>query len=323
MVQRNQNFWGTAVGRRLHRIAGIMLIGILLPACAGSPPPSVSMPEDIRETTYYARKAVKLFRKGCYAGALDYFQDAHERYAAADQLEGVAHSLNGIADIYHRWGEIQSAVKVYDDVIEIYQSLDDSQGVIQVLCNKSAALIALDRLETAAEILRQADALDRSGNQTPIRLRTRALLSIRKNEPQLAREQLDQALAAAEADQPMQSSIFYAKGHVELTADRPAQAKVFFGQALHLDRAAGAYHDIARDLQSLGTCHARLGDHRQALNHFKRSAKIFALLKDQRRATEVIEQLEKSARRAGADIQTTLQWIHQWMLNPNDGQICD
>jgi tetratricopeptide (TPR) repeat protein len=315
-------FLEIAGGRWFYRIAGVILIGALFPACAGGPQPA-PMSQELREAGYYARKATNLFNKGCYADALADFQDAHERYAAADQLEGVARSLNGIADIYYRGDEMQSAVMVYDDAIEVYDTLKDRRSVIQALCNKAAAEIALGRLEMASEALQKADSLDPGGRQAALRLKTRALLAIKKNDPQRAREMLEQALAAAGSDNPLISGIYYTLGYVDLMADRPAKAQDYFKQALKLDRAAEAHHDIARDLEGLGTCSVRLGDHRQALNYFKRSAKIYALLQDNRHAAAVLPQLKKSAEQAGVDVQATLSWIEQWMLNPGGAALCD
>jgi tetratricopeptide (TPR) repeat protein len=322
MVQHDPAFFKSAGRRCLCRIAWIILIGALFPACASGPQPA-SMPKDLREAGYYAREAASHFNRGCYADALADFQDAHERYAAADRLEGVARSLNGIANIYYQEGEMQSAVMVYDDAIEVYETLKDLPGVIQALCNKAAASIALGRLDIATAALQKADSLDRGGRQTALRLKTRALLAIKKKNLQQAGQLLKQAQASAGSNKPLISGIYYALGYVGLMTDHPARAQGYFDQALKLDRAAGAHHDIARDLEGLGTCSARLGDHRQALNYFKRSAKIYALLQDNRHAAEVIPQLKKSAAQAGVDVQATLSWIQQWMLNPGGAALCD
>lgn len=315
-------FFEIAGSRQFYRLAGVLLIAALFPACASGPHPA-PMGRDLREAGYYAREATALFNKGCYADALADFQDAHERYAAADQLEGVARSLNGIADIYYRSDEMQSAVAVYDDAIEVYETLKDQAGVIQALCNKAAASMALGNLEMAAEALQKADSLDHGGRQAAIRLKTHALLAIKKNDPQRAAGLLEQALAAAGSDKPLISGIYYTLGYVDLMTDRPAKARGYFDRALKLDRSAEAHHDIARDLEGLGTCSIRLGDNRQALNYFKRSAKIYALLQDNRRAAALLPRLEKTAEQAGVDVQATLSWIQQWMLNPGGAALCD
>lgn len=311
-----------AVRRWFSRMSWIMMVGALFTACAGAPQPSPAT-EEHRDASRYAREGVRLFKRGCYANALGAFQDAHERYTAADQMEGVAQSLNGIADIYYRWGDMESAVSVYNDVIEIDESLRDLPGTIQAMCNKAAALIAMDRLETAAAVLKRADSRDPKNRHAALRLRTRALLAIKERAPQRAMTLLDQALTSAGSDESLLSGIYFTMGYVDLKNDRPEQAKSYFARALELDRAAGAHHDIARDLEGLGTCSARLGDPRMALNFFKRSAKIYALLKDNRRAGELVPALEKSARLAGVDVAATLNWIEQWMLNPGGAALCD
>lgn len=290
-------------------------------ACAAGPPQPRS-PEHIRKSVYYTNKAVQLFNKGCYAHALDYFQEAHQRYTAADNLEGVAHSLNSMADLYYRLDDMQSAVLVYNDAISVYQTLKDRPALARTLSNKAAALISLGKLDEAREVLDQADALD--GDHSALRLKTRALLKIKQKEFQQAQSLLIEALAAADkTNNPIVSSIHYALGHVALMKNQPAQAREEFTKALDIDRNAAAYDDIARDLGALGTCYVLEENPVEAVNYFKRSAKIYALLKNRRKTDEMTAQLKQSAARSGQDIQATLHWITQWMEESKGADLCD
>ena len=69
--------------------------------------------------------------------------------------------------------------------------------------------------------------------------------------------------------------------------------------------------------------YAAVDEHLRATDYFKRSAKIYALLKDTRRAQTVVAHLEKSARLADADVATTLFWIHTWLSDKTGSAICD
>ncbi|MBI5897454.1 MAG: tetratricopeptide repeat protein [Desulfobacterales bacterium] len=224
-------------------------------ACAAAPA-KPRLPEGTRKSIYFTNRGPALFNKGCHRRALDYFQSAHQRYTAADNLEMVAEALNGIGDIYYRLGDMPSALHVYDDAIEIYQNLEDDPGM---------------------------------------------------------------ALALEEA---VQSGIYFALGHLDLTENRPAAAQQHFAEALRIDRLMGACHDMARDLEALGNCDVGLDDHRAAVHHFKRSAKIFALLQEKQRAESVLYQLEASAARADLDIQATAHWVRQWLADPAGAELC-
>ena len=290
-------------------------------ACATAPA-KPRLPEGTRKSIYYTNRGTALFNKGCHRRALDYFQSAHQRYTAADNLEKVAETLIGIGDIYYRLGDMPSALHAYDDATEIYQSLEDHPGMALALSDKAAALIALERLDEAAAVLDRADALP-AEPPAAMRWKTRALLLIRQNRAAEARALLEKARAAvASGQEALQSGIYFALGHLDLTDNQPAAARQHFAEALKIDRLMGAYHDIARDLEALGTCDVRLDDHRAAVHHFKRSAKIFALLQEKQRAESVLAQLETNAAQAGVDIQATSHWVQQWLTAPGGADLC-
>ena len=95
-----------------------------------------------------------------------------------------------------------------------------------------------------------------------------------------------------------------------------------FERALDLDRKSARHHDIARDLEELAASYAAVGDHIRATHFYKRSAKIYALLKDKQRIQSVVLHLEKSASMAEVDIQPTMYWVHTW-LKGSTGVICE
>lgn len=308
------------------RIVHYLLIPMLVfsfIACAGGPPPKRA-PEHVRKSIYYKSRGAKLLNRGCYARALDYFQEAHQRYTAADNLDGVAQSLNSIGDLYYRLGDMSSALLVYEEAVAVYQGLPDESGLVKALSNKAATLISLDRLKDAAAVLDRADKLDSGGAEAAMRLKTRALLYIRQKDFGTAKDLLVQALSSIDESEPaIRGSIQFALGHVALKEGRIASARKAFQQALALDRANLAYDDIARDLQALGHCAVAEDNHADAVDYFKRSAKIFALLKNRPRTEEVVAQLKQSAARANVDIQAALHWIGQWVEDEKVVDLCD
>jgi tetratricopeptide (TPR) repeat protein len=301
-------------------VIGLAAISV---CCAGGPAPARA-PEHARQGVYYGNQGADLFNKGCYARALDYFQEAHQRYTAADDLAGVAHSLTNIADLYYRMGDMPSALLVYDDAIAVYQNLEGDTGLVPVLSNKAATLIALGRMQEAAVLLDQADRLDPGNSQAALRLKTRALWHIQKKEYAAAERFLSQAEASDdEAPAAIRGGIYFARGHVALMENRMDPAKQALTQALEIDREAAAYFDIARDLEALGRCSVAQKDHVQAVDYFKRSAKIFALLRNRPKADETTAQLKQSAAQANMDIQATLHWITQWLEDGKGADLCD
>jgi tetratricopeptide (TPR) repeat protein len=299
-----------------------MIITVLSCLSCAAAPAKPRLPEGTRKSIYYTNRGTALFNKGCHRRALDYFQSAHQRYTAADNLENVAETLIGIGDIYYRLGDMPSALHVYDDAAEIYQSLADHPGTALALSDKAAALIALERLDDASATLDRADALP-AEPRAALRLKTRALLLIRQNRAAEARTMLEKALTAvASGEEAIQSGIYFALGHLDLADNQPAAARPNFAKALRIDRLMGASHDIARDLEALGTCDMRLNDHRAAVHHFKRSAKIFALLQEKHRTENVLAQLETSATQAGVDIQATSHWVQQWLTDAGGVDLC-
>lgn len=301
----------------------IVIAAALCVACAGGPAPQRS-PKHLRKSVYYNNRGADLLSQGCYVQALNFFNEAHQRYAIADNLEGVAQSLNSIADLYYRLGDMTSALLVYDDAIAVYREIADDTGLVRAMADKAATLIALDRLTEAARILDQADALDPEGAQKAMRLKNRALLYIRKKDFPVAKDLLARALASSDESQTaVRSSIYFAAGHIALMERRTEEARKAFTRALDIDRAATAYSLMARDLQNIGDCWVQDNDQARAVAYFKRSAKIYALLADSAKADEVTGQLKKSAGQAGIDIQATLHWIKLWLKEGRAVDLCD
>lgn len=212
------------------RIYALVLISCVCYACAGGGPAQPEQPKHVRQSIRYQNKGVALYTKGCYPKALEYFQDAHERYTAADNLEGIGNSLHSIANIYFRLEQWESALLVYDDAIEAYGLSGESLGLVRLLCDKTAALIAADRLEDAAATLDKADQAASGADYFPAqRLKTRALLLIRQNAFAEARVMLDKALSlVAKEDLTTLAGIHYTMGHLLLLERQPEQALTQF-----------------------------------------------------------------------------------------------
>ncbi len=305
--------------RHLSLALGVMLVW----ACGTAKPPDPT-PTHIRQSTRQLNLAAELYIKGCYAGALAHYQQAHERFTAADQLVGIAYSLMGIANVYYRTGELPSAVLAYDDAIEVFGLMGDPAGSVRAMSNKSAALVAAGQLSEAQTLLDRADQLAKGQKLLPaLRLKTRAILSMERQKAQDARKLLQQAIAAAKENASDQlSSANYAMGRLLLNEQHPAQAIAFLEKSLALDRERGAYDDTALDLAALGQCYAQLEQPPKAIAYYKRSIKIFALLGNAAQVQRLAKMLEVLRPAADRRTEATMHWVHQWLNGQKEANLC-
>lgn len=295
----------------------------LLTSCASGTAPAPKNEHD-RTSIRYLNKGVDFYNKGCFRRALENLYESHERFSAADDLIGVAHSLNSIANTFYQLKDYDSALMVYDDALALYQILDHTEAVIKTMTAKAAALIAADRLEEAEGLLGLAERKqDTSKGGKALLLKTQALLSIAQKDLSAAEEQLRMAIAAANQEtSAVRSSIYYTLGYVYLQARQSTRAQPYLLHALTIDKKAAAYHRIAKDLAALGDCHSAQGQTALATSYYQRSAKIFALLGDAERVKEVMARLETAAPQAGIDIRAGLYWIDQWIKGQTQTDLC-
>jgi len=307
----------------LFRPPILVVTAFICLACASGPPPEKA-PKDIHQSVRNLNKGTSYYIKGCYPKAIQHIQKAHERFAVADDLQGTADSLNTMANIYYRLGDFKSALAIYDETVELFKQLEDQTGQIRALTNKSAALIAVLRLDEATQVLDQADGLARAtGILTGLRLKTRAMLLMAQNDAKGAESLLPRALRAApQTDHALLADIHYTLAKLLVTTQRPQQAVPHIESALKFDRAAGAYFSIGLDLEALGACYENMTRYAEAVNYYKRSLKIFALLDAPQRVKWVLPRLETSASKAGLNLQTTLRWTEQWLAGQREASLC-
>ena len=307
----------------LFRPFFLVVMSFIGVACASGPAPEKAS-DDIHQGIRHFNKATTYYIKGCYPKALQHVQAAHERFAVADQLQGSADSLNTMANIYYRLGDFQSALAVYDETIALFEQLEQKIGKVRALANKSATLIAARRLDDASQVLDQADEVAKDSNILDgLRLKTRAMLLIANNDADGAEDLLVKALRAApESDQALLADIHYTLGHLMSTSRRSQQALTHLNNALKIDHTTGAYFSVGLDLAALGGCYENMARHAEAVNFYKRSLKIFALLEASHKVQWVLSRLEDSAGKAGLNLQATLHWTEQWLAGQRESSLC-
>lgn len=305
------------------RLLSVAMGALLIWSCSTTTSKPQS-PKHIRQSTRQLNLAAKHYIKGCYVRALEHYQQAHERFTAADQLDGIGHSLNGLANVYYRMGELTSAVLAYNDAIEIYDAVGATDASVRAMCSKAAALLSAGRLDEAEASLRQAEDKARGKEMlAALRLKTRAIMQMQRGDAEGAEMLLQKAISIANVQEHDQrSSINFTMGRLLLNGQQPSKAIAFLERSLVLDRAAGAYDDIAHDLETIGRCYVQLSQFKQAAIHLKRSIKIFALLGNADKAQKLAVLMGSMDERPENTYKTTIHWASQWINGQKEANLC-
>jgi tetratricopeptide (TPR) repeat protein len=252
------------------------------------------------------------YYRGCYQQAVTHFYRAHVEFTAADDLPGVAVSLNSLGNVYQANGDVDNAVAFFNEALAISQALGDRQAAQQALANKAAALIGADRLDEAAAII--AEAEDGAAESfLPLQI-NKGILLMRQADYPRAQAVLTQALAGTDSDDRIsRAKIQVALGRLMQAQENPAAAVEHFQQALTLDRAVGFYRGLAQTHTHLGEVYRKQGAFEQSLGHYKRAVKIYALLNDTANVRVLMEALDQVAAETGADIRLTVHFVKTWL----------
>ncbi|MCP3951026.1 MAG: tetratricopeptide repeat protein [Desulfobacterales bacterium] len=281
-------------------------------ACGGAPRKATEAPAIAQDGAKQIQKGNQLYVKGCYRQAATHFFRAHVHFTAADDLTGVAISLNSLGNIYQANGDADNAIAFFDEALEISESLGDQQAALQALSNKAAALIGADHLEAAETLIAEA------GKRTtvaylPLQINLGILL-IKKRFYSRAQTVLEETLAAADKhDGACRAKIYFALGRLKHAQGNPAGAIEYFQQALESDRATGFYKGTARTHALLGDIYRELDSPDKALAHYKRAVKIYALILNESAVKEVLAKLEQVASATRADIRLTTHFVKNWL----------
>ncbi len=276
------------------------VIPFLLASCAGDPPKTT--PVHLRAGTEQVKSGNAFYQRGCYSRALEHYFRAHELYAAADQPEGVAMSMNNIGSAYRALGDSRSALSFFDQAAGFYRRADDGTGLRQVLSNRAAALIDLGDLAGANLLLEEAGRVQAGQSDKPFIpvLMNRGILLTKMGKYGEAEQALKEALTLSGSGTPAeQAPVYFAMGNLMAETKRYPEAVGQFSAALKADRASGFYKGIADDLAALGRASRALGKNAEAADYFDRSLKIYSLLGLKREQEEAAGLLKKACSDSG------------------------
>lgn len=261
------------------------------------------------------KKGTYLYKKGCYERSLEHFLKAHELFVFSDDLSGVAMSMNNIGNVYRTTGRIFSATQFFDESCRIFLYINEIEGAVQALSNKTAALIEDGRLEEASNALSLAENLAKNNKKlSVILLKNQGILLIRKKEFKSAEDILKKALNKVEpANFSEIAAINFALGKLMFETKRSENAVEYFKKALSADKSSGFIKGIADDLAAIGTVYYNQDKYELAVNFFNRSIKIYALIGNEGKVHEIMELLNKSSEKAKINIIVTKNFVKRWL----------
>jgi tetratricopeptide (TPR) repeat protein len=263
------------------------------------------------------------YKQGCYNTSLKSYYRAYELYSASDQPAGVAMSLNNLGNAYRAMGEPGGALKYFEEAAVLYARSGDRQGLRQVLANKAAALMDSGKLDLADKALAEAGSVDLPDNAAFLPLIIdRGILLTRRGDHNAAEKVLETALSKSPAGAPDAAAAHYAMGRLKMETGRFKAAAGHFEAALKADQAAGFYAGMADDLQRLGDAHSRLGETDAALDYWKRSVRIYALIGQKQETAAVMKKLESAAAKTGADLSVIEAFVKSCLEGRQYDRLC-
>jgi len=233
--------------------------------------------------------------------------------------------MNSIGNVYRATDCISSAIDFFDESCRIFLYIKDTEGAVQSLSNKSAALIEDGRLEEASNVLSLAESLAKNNKKlSATLLKNRGILLIREKEFKSAEDILKKALDKVEpANFSEIAAINFALGKLMVETKRPENAVEYFKEALSADQSSEFIKGTADDLAAIGTVYYNQDKHELAVNFFIRSIKIYALMGNEKKVHKIMELLGKSSEKANINISITKNFVKKWLESKSLENFCN
>ncbi len=105
------------------------------------------------------KKGTAWYNRGCYKRSLNSFLKAHELFSGADNLSGVAMSLNNIGNVYRITGDFNTATAFFEESFNMYKDIKDYHGSVQALSNMAATYLVENKIGKASKTVKQAEKI--------------------------------------------------------------------------------------------------------------------------------------------------------------------
>lgn len=270
-------------------------------------------------------RGAALYKKGCYGQALNQFQKAYELAVSMDQQEIAAMSLNNMGNIYRRTGDPESAVLFFEAAYDSYCRTGDSNGMIQAVSNKAAALIDAGFPNAAEKELEAAEKMAAAEQIVFAPLsRNRAVLLMRRSDYSGAESLLRTTLSRiSKEDVSELAATNFALGNLMLETEQHQQALEFFQEALAADRENRCSSGMAQSLAKLAVTSLLLDKPARAFEYFQRSVMMYALMGDREKVVDMIEKMEDLSQENGRELTLTVHFVERWLAGETVQPYCD
>jgi len=224
-----------------------------------------------------------------------YYQRARQLSRQIGDLQQESLATDNLATVYHRRGELQRALYLYDEAIKTSEGDPGSQG--QYYQNLGSLYIELGDLKKARTSYAAALGLLPPGTPLVERYRINALvnlgsvlLSLEGPGPALAEYKKALELSHARKFEEQEGLALHSLGKAYLKLQQPAMALRFLAPALEIRKKSGEQQEMARTLLEMGTAYHAEGDLPRAAEHVERALELAR--QTQRPAIEAACQLQ-------------------------------
>jgi tetratricopeptide (TPR) repeat protein len=273
------------------------LIGILLAACAQSPPKLAPVRQDAAVEAN--RRAEAQFRRGNFEGAVQYYREALRISQSIEDAEGIAANAINLSIAYQRQGKFSEARASLAPVIDQNRLVFSQARLAQAALRR--AVLDLDEHHDADAVQWAARA---AGHCTQGCAVSGAINNV-KAQLALDAGRLDEASASAKAalaasraaeDRAEAANALRLLGGVAIRAGDAAAARTSLDEAFAIDKELALPRKMSLDLIGLGRAGALRGDAAAARGFYERALAVSEADRDGQGAAEaraLIEALGK------------------------------
>lgn len=272
-------------------LLGMMLATLGLAAC-GSNPPVLS--ERQEAAIQYNQRGGAAFRRGDYQEALAAYQQALAIHQSVENVEGIAAEQMNLAVVHRRLGDSTAAQNALDQIINSSGLNFTSAQKAEAAYRKASFYLEdgnqKDAKSWADKALGFCQACGTEGRLYNLLARMSASTNP-QNTLSLAQRAL--ALNRSAGDRIEEANSLRLIADAAFTAGDFKTAQQFYGDALALDKDAGAASKIALDLMGLGRSLVRQGKRAEAADYFQRAYSVSEGVGDAKAMEEAAAEMKR------------------------------
>jgi tetratricopeptide (TPR) repeat protein len=232
------------------------------------------------------------------------YHEALELYRRAGDRKGEAQTLNDIAVIHSRLGEMQKALDKYNEALPVRRAAGDRQGEAVTLSDIGVIYLSLGEIHKALEKFNESlpivRALGDRSNEASM-LYNIGAANLLLGEMQKSLEIFNEALRLRRAvsKRGAEVNILNSIGYLYSSLGEMQKALDIYDEALLISRATGARDNEARVLNNIGYVYDTLGERQKALEKYDQSLLISRAIGDRRAEATMLNNIGAVYRELG------------------------